>query len=266
MDRARIPYTACPLCDDARMADVGVASCAKHPLYDPRIPAEVRWKRCEACGHVFTDGYFSPEACAILFARTNAGQAVGHDAERLRAVSARIVEKVLPWVQEGAWLDVGVGNGSLLFTAQEYGFTPAGTDLRAANVEALGRLGIQVWCADLLELHAPGTFSVISMADVLEHMPFPRPGLRHAHALLEPGGVLFLSMPNLDAMAWKLLDQARQNPYWGELEHYHNFGRARLFALLEACGFRPVRYGVSERYRVGMEVVAVRGEAPDQAP
>lgn len=258
MSDARIPYTACPLCDGPRMNVVGTASCARHPLYDARIPADVRWLRCADCAHVFTDGYFTPEACTILFSRTNANQQVGHDFERQRAVSARMVDRVLPYAQDGCWLDVGVGNGSLLFTAQEYGFTPVGTDLRAANVEALSRLGIEAHCVDLLGLDAPGTFRVISMADVLEHMPFPRQGLAHAHTLLAPGGVLFLSMPNLDSMAWKLLDGARQNPYWGELEHYHNFGRARLYALLEETGFRPLRYGISERYRVCMEVLAER--------
>jgi len=258
MNDARILYSECPLCGCERLALVGTASCARHPLYDARIPADMRWVRCEVCGHVFTDGYFTPEACSILFSRTNANQQVGHDFERQRVVSARIVEKVLPYADEGAWLDIGFGNGSLLFTAQEYGFTPVGTDLRASNVETLQRLGVQGHCADLLSLDAPGAFRVISMADVLEHMPFPKQGLTHAHTLLEPGGVLFLSMPNLDSLAWKLLDGARQNPYWGELEHYHNFGRARLYALLAETGFRPFRYGISERYRVCMEVLALR--------
>jgi len=96
------------------------------------------------------------------------------------------------------------------------------------------------------------------MADVLEHMPFPKPALLHAHKLLQKAGVLFVSMPNLDCMAWKLLDKAKKNPYWGELEHYHNFGRQRLYKLLEETGFRPVNYCISERYRLCMEVTALR--------
>jgi 2-polyprenyl-3-methyl-5-hydroxy-6-metoxy-1,4-benzoquinol methylase len=38
------------------------------------------------------------------------------------------------------------------------------------------------------------------MADVLEHMPFPKTGLAAAHRLRRPDGVLFLSMPNMDNM------------------------------------------------------------------
>ena len=45
-------------------------------------------------------------------------------------------------------------------------------------------------------------------------------------------------------------------PYWAEIEHYHNFDRASLYKLLAECGFEPVSYGVSDRYRCTMEVVA----------
>jgi hypothetical protein len=46
------------------------------------------------------------------------------------------------------------------------------------------------------------------------------------------------------------------NRYWGEIEHYHNFSRGRLYALLKEHGFQPVEYSVSERHRAGMEVIA----------
>jgi len=89
-------------------------------------------------------------------------------------------------------------------------------------------------------------------------MPFPKEGLSAAHRLLQPDGVLFVSMPNYDCMAWRLLDAGNANIYWGELEHFHNFSRARLYALLEEQGFEPVHYAVSERYRACMEVIARR--------
>ena len=96
------------------------------------------------------------------------------------------------------------------------------------------------------------------MADVLEHMPFPKQGLIAANKLLRTGGVLLVSMPNSENIVWRLTTEQNSNPYWGELEHYHNFGRSRLYRLLEDHGFTAVRYGVSERYRMCMEVVAVK--------
>jgi 2-polyprenyl-3-methyl-5-hydroxy-6-metoxy-1,4-benzoquinol methylase len=256
MSKARILYDACPLCASKKFAEVKRADCTKHALYTPLIGTVMVWNQCAACTHIFAQGYFTDEAAAAVFSKTHDNQKTGFDLEHQRPISAHMVEKVLPYVQSGEWLDVGFGNASLLFTAQEYGFTPVGIDLRQENVEGLKQLGIEAHGTDFLRLDHPQRYSVISMADVLEHMPYPKMGLNNAHTIMKKGGVLLISMPNADCMLWKALDMANANPYWQEIEHYHNFGRARLYALLRECGFEPVRYGISERYRACMEVVA----------
>jgi len=214
------------------------------------------WRRCASCEHVFTEGYFTDEAAAVVFSKIHPNQTVGHDAERARAVSAHMVARVARHVAAGDWLDIGFGNASLLFTAAEWGFVPVGSDLRQQNVERLRSLGYEAYAERMELLKDSGRFSVISLADVLEHMPHPRLGLEAAWRLLRPGGIMLVSMPNIDCMVWKLLDAAKANPYWGEIEHYHNFGRRRLYALLGEYGFLPIEYGISERYRACMEVIA----------
>ena len=99
---------------------------------------------------------------------------------------------------------------------------------------------------------------MVSLADVIEHFAFPRQALEHAATLLAPRGLLFVSTPNMDSAVWRALDAQQANPYWGELEHFHNFSRQRLYSLLEEHGFEVVHYSVSERYRVCMEVIARR--------
>ncbi len=254
----RVRYLACPLCGGSDIPAVLGADCAKHALYQPSLPPTMSWHECASCGHVFTEGYFDAAAAGVVFSRTHQNQIVGHDMERQRPVSARMVERVARRVSSGLWLDVGFGNGSLLFTAEEWGFTPVGLDLRKDNVNALRTLGYEAHCLPIEELDQDERYSVVSMADVLEHMPFPKTGLAAARSLLRLGGVLFLSMPNMDNMVWRLLHANQINPYWGEIEHYHNFSRKRLYSLLEEHGFLPVEYGVSERYRVCMEVIAIK--------
>lgn len=252
----RIIYDACPLCGSEKMENIAKGNCSKHPLYNPIIDEIIVWKKCLDCKHIFTEGYFTDEAFAVIFSKTNEGQKLGHDLERQRLVSARMIEKVIPFVKDGQWMDVGFGNGALLFTAQEYGFTPVGIDLRKENVEALKTLGIKGYCVDLTKLDKPGEFSVISLADVVEHVPYPRDFMASVHTLLHDGGVIFISMPCADSILWELLNRNMVNPYWAELEHFHNFGRERLYSFLRECGFEPVSYGVSERYRACMEVIA----------
>jgi protein O-GlcNAc transferase len=254
----RIAYQACPLCESQAIAHLRDADCTGHPLYQPGLPPIIGWNRCSVCSHVFTEGYFTPESANTVFAKSMPHQALGHDVEQQRIVSSRIVERVARHAASGDWLDIGFGNGSLLFTAEEWGFKPVGVDRRWKNVEALTKLGYEAHCLPVEELDFRARFSVISMAGVLETVPYPKVTLKAAHRLLAKGGVLFVSVPNMGSMIWRALDANNANPYWGELEHYHNFSRARLYALLEEFAFKPQSYGVSERYRACMEVIATK--------
>ncbi|RFC68306.1 class I SAM-dependent methyltransferase [Mesorhizobium denitrificans] len=216
----------------------------------------MHWLRCDDCGHIFTEGYYTDECCNLIFSKANEHQTIGHDFERKRYIASKMVDKVLPYASSGTWLDVGFGDGALLLTAHEYGFDPVGIDLREENVQALANLGVRSFCGDIAELKLDEPCSVISMADVLEHIPYPAEALKAANRLLDQDGILLISTPNIDSFAWRILDGQKANPYWGELEHYHSFGRVRLYELLKHCGFTPVRYGISARYRLGMEVLA----------
>jgi 2-polyprenyl-3-methyl-5-hydroxy-6-metoxy-1,4-benzoquinol methylase len=69
---------------------------------------------------------------------------------------------------------------------------------------------------EITAIEQPGSFSVISMADVLEHMPFPKVAIAKAHELLAPGGVFFISCPNADSIVWNALTDVDLNPYWQE--------------------------------------------------
>ena len=255
---ARIPYDACPLCDTANPQRLLVADATAHPHHKPVLPGAMQWMQCPACEHIFTDGYWPPEALDLLFESTQQTQGVGINVEQDRHKWATVVDKVSEVLggAGGAWLDVGFGRGTLLFTAAEWGYDGVGIDLREDNVTALQSMGLEAHRIDLADYQEWERFSVVSMADALEHFPFPRQAVEHVTKLLRPGGLAFLSMPNYDTIVWRTLDQTKTNPYWIVLQHYHNFNRKRLYALLEAAGLTPVRYGVSDRYRAGMDVIA----------
>lgn len=267
MTFARTPYQACPLCTCPARELIKTAPCDKHPSWSDKLPATIEWLRCSGCGHEYTSGYFEGEALDELLSRTQESQTPGYQIEQGRLVAADIVERVINATGiepelDGTWLDVGVGAGHLLTTAAEYGFNTVGLDLREDTARTLNGLGYRVFVAPLEEFHPVGRLGVISMADVLEHVPFPRQTLTKAHSRLRDGGALFVSMPNTDSFVWRALDAVDRNPYWGELEHYHNFSRTRLYTLLSEHGFEPVSYGVSRRYRACMEVIATkRGDA-----
>ena len=167
-----------------------------------------------------------------------------------------MIETVLPFKSNGVWLDVGFGNGSLLFTAQEFGFEPIGVDLRKDGVNALKSLGIEAYCDYVENIEFEKSISVVSMMDVLEHIPYPKEVLLAMHSKMDKDGCLLISCPNSESWVWKFLTRQNINPYFNSIEHYHNFSRTRLVSLLSECGFNVIKYGVSERYRCGMEFVA----------
>lgn len=207
---------------------------------------------------MFAEGYFNRAAEALVFAATPPDQEPGDNIEQQRMRWAEVVDRVTARIDAapGRWLDVGFGDASLIFTAAEWGYQPLGIDLRATSVAKLRALGFEARCCDLLALQERAAFQVVSLADVIEHLPFPRQALEHASSLLAPRGLLFVSTPNIDTQVWRALDARRANPYWAELEHYHCFSRGRLYLLLHECGFEALHYAASTRFRCGMDVIA----------
>lgn len=263
VENERIRYTACPLCDSEDIKHFATVDCTGHARWHAPLNPLIVWMTCPECGHVFTEGYFSDEALSVLFEGTNDEQIVGLDIEGQRNISAKMVERVIDAIglPDGRlWLDVGFGNGSLLLTAKEFGFDVFGVDLRKQNVDDIGSFGIPAHHGTLEtarnQVSFDGRPAVISMADVVEHEPFPIESLRSARGLIQDGGVLLVSMPNCSAPLWHHWNANDVNPYWQEIEHYHNFTRESLYALLEKTGFKPRHYAISQRYRCCMEVLA----------
>lgn len=269
----RQPYAACPLCESTRFAKLREDDCRGHACYDPGLPPTMVWCICQDCGHCFVDGYLTAAGLDLVFKKTQAIQDPrflfrapepswrpgSFPIEALRRRWALVVERVtrlraaLP-TRNDAWVDVGCGNGLLLFTAWEWGYRAIGLDMRKDSVEMLRGMQAEVHHLEFHDYDAPpGSIAVISMANLLEHVPFPKPILRRMAHLLRPDGLLFLSMPNGDTIVWKYLDAYGANPYWREIEHCHNFTRERLLALL---GFVVLDYNINQRYRTGMEIVA----------
>ncbi len=216
----------------------------------------MQWMECGECKHHFIEGYFNEEGIKKVFSNTHENQKIGYQIEQQRMVSSRIVNKVIPFKNSGIWLDIGFGDGALLFTAQEYGFKCIGTDLRKENVKIMKNLGFEAYCENIENINFNNKISVVSMMDVLEHVPYPKIMLNTVSNILEENGIIVISMPNIESMLWKIMSQNNKNPYLGEIEHYHNFSRTRLYKLLNDFSIEPIHYGISERYRACMEIIA----------
>ncbi len=129
----------------------------------------------------------------------------------------QLVSLISPHLPPGAkrYLGIGCGFGGDLVAFAESGFSVAGFDIDPARVE-LARancldagLGECVFEGDILDDSLParlGAFDAVTMIDVIEHVLDAPRALRHAAALLNPGGVALLEIPNRESLRFVAAD------------------------------------------------------------
>lgn len=137
-------------------------------------------------------------------------------------------------------LDVGFGDGTFLRNAMQMGWQAVGIDTDPEVVANARRSGLDVAQQDLDALDQPeGSFDVITVAHVIEHVHDPRALVDRCMALLKPGGRLWVETPNIDSVGHE-----RFGADWRGLEtprHLVIFNGRSLRQLLLDAGFENVR-------------------------
>jgi 2-polyprenyl-3-methyl-5-hydroxy-6-metoxy-1,4-benzoquinol methylase len=165
---------------------------------------------------------------------------------------ARSEAQALPSV---SLLDVGCATGSFLSLAQAKGWECRGVEVSAfAAAQARERTGCEIFCGKLEDApFGSGTFDVITMWDLLEHLPDPLQGLEKARRLLKPSGLLLVNTPNENS----LLRQVARFVYRGSggwitapvnhlyhRYHLHYFAAQTLTVLFRRAGFELVEMNI----------------------
>jgi 2-polyprenyl-3-methyl-5-hydroxy-6-metoxy-1,4-benzoquinol methylase len=149
----------------------------------------------------------------------------------------RRVHKIERFIPKGRVLDIGCGRGITLSQLKNDGWEVAGVEIsETAATHARSLLGDTIFVGDVLAAPWPeNSFDVINIWHVLEHLPDPAAVLARCRALLRPGGLLVVAVPNFESV-----QAAFAGPLWFHLDvprHYWHFGATNLTALLERNGF-----------------------------
>ena len=210
---------------------------------------------CDDCGLVYVTPRLQGEALRAVYDEgywksANPKQRGYADYAREAALYLKTFRKrmalVSRWLPAQARvLDIGCAAGYFLRIAREHGHDVHGVELSTAiaieAVKALGADRVHVGTLDDAVTamdHRPQSFDLVTMWDVVEHIPEPQPVLRRIRDLIKPGGKLLLETQNV-ASRWARLLGRRWHHYKHD-EHLYHFDPRTIRRLLDDCGFRVV--------------------------
>lgn len=158
----------------------------------------------------------------------------------------KLVSKWLP--QPGRILDVGCAAGYFLRVAQQQGHDVHGVELsEAISQEAIQSLGsdrvFNGFLDDAIVARdwQPQSFDLITIWDVIEHVPEPQGLLDSIRKLIKPGGKLLLETQNVESRLAKKLGK-RWHHYKHD-EHLYHFNPSTIEHLLNDCGYKVLTCG-----------------------
>ena len=96
-------------------------------------------------------------------------------------------------------------------------------------------VGVDAVCGDFMELSRLGCFDVITFNKVLEHVSDPVAMLARAADHVDPGGFVYLELPDGEAAATE--GPGREEFF---IDHHHVFSTRSIEILLEKAGFRAL--------------------------
>lgn len=98
-------------------------------------------------------------------------------------------------------LDIGCGTGSLLQVATSLGFEAEGIEINFAIAQEAAKKGLHVHNCDIMNM--PNLqlqrFNVITMTDIIEHLPYPIDVLNMLQEYLTDNGEIIIFTPNHDS-------------------------------------------------------------------
>lgn len=204
-----------------------------------------RFARCLRCGVVRLYDRVAADSLHGLYAGYYPGADPSPEALRRQLANPtfahrrRRLEAVLPPTRRRI-LEVGCGDGNFLAYLRGHGWAVQGSEYDGETAALVRRRhGIGVSVGDVADAAPPGApFAAAAAYHVLEHVYRPAEWLAAVRAMLEPGGVLHLQVPNYGSLSRRLT-----GPAWASLmfpQHVYFYAPRTLCDLLRRAGFVPL--------------------------
>ncbi len=225
-----VAVTACPLCQskdkttEFQSFGIDIVKCLVCDLrYSSQAPKNTN--------DVYSDKAYLPLAQKSYLSNSD------YRSERFGKERLDIIRRYFPSLNGVRLLDVGCGTGWFLNLAKEAGLLAEGQELG----EELGnwtakQLDLRVWTGPLTSIDKNSKYDVITMFDVLEHVPSPVDLIESAKHLLNEDGILLIFTPNFDSLAIRIMGE--KSNLVTPAEHLTYFTSRSVAALAEKTNLK----------------------------
>ncbi len=226
----------CPVCESAETKKISIKN------QDSTEKNLTSAFECRNCSSLFVEDYAKDRS--YLYDENYAPWS--GDSEAVIASKVNTFKKqlsvLLPRIDPSGkkLLDAGTAKGYLMAAAQELGFDAYGFDISKPAIDAAKKNfpAKKLFCGTLYKAkYKNEEFDVITMTDIIEHLPDNHKFMKEINRILKPNGVILIITPNSDSFTRKLL---RKNWYQYKNEHIIYYSRRGLRHLLEKNGFRVI--------------------------
>lgn len=239
---------SCPLCgssDTGRIfaeANFELDRLDSFAFASRKIPEYMHYRLidCPTCDLLYANPLPSEESLAEGYGEAAYDSVVeAHYAAATYAAMLGNIAGQLP-DRHGA-LDIGAGDGAFLEHLLEEGFDglvgvePSRAPIAAARDDIRPLIWEGIFRGDDFP---PGSFSLVTCFQTLEHLNRPREMIHAVWKLLKPGGAAFFICHNRRALSARLL--GRKSPIF-DIEHLQLFSPRSARYLMELAGFGNIR-------------------------
>lgn len=149
----------------------------------------------------------------------------------------RYIKNILTIKKNGRLLDIGCNIGLFLKAAQQEGFTVTGVEINKGCADyGKKHFNLDIYSDYLEALAFPDdSFDVITLFDVLEHIPDIHKFMHEVRRVLKSEGLVVLQSPNIDSVMANLTKSK-----WSWLtppDHLYHFTPETMIRFLKANGF-----------------------------
>ena len=205
------------------------------------IPGTQRLVTCKRCGLLYENPRFSTETIISGYMSSNDA---GHDSQhamRARSFLAALKKLARYLPPPGARvLDIGTAGGAFLDAAIKFGYDAWGMEPSRYLVAKGKERGMKIE-QGVIESHtfAKSSFDLVTLWDVLEHVPDPRDALVRVRELLTPGGILLINYPDIGTWQAKL---AGRRFWWILSVHLQHFCPSTVRQICKRSGFEVFHF------------------------